>query len=216
MSLCVADVSLDIMLIRFYFWKGSKRMEKYTYTVSNMHTVDDEANVAYIVKMCIDAQDVTASCATSSLSFCVRGRAYTAQEIESKLSVALAEGGYELILPEGVKTFIPAENAPKPRKNISLSTCLLLVAAAGLFCIMTTFGVCVRYMEKKQAEETPEYISDLMELDEFFRTYSYSGIQDGDFGEHLIEAYIKYSGDVYAVFQCQGLYPGNQLVRPGH
>ncbi|MBE6547611.1 MAG: hypothetical protein E7667_01855 [Ruminococcaceae bacterium] len=175
-------------------------MEKYTYTVSSIKTVDDEANVVYIVKMCLDAQDVSASCVTSTLSFSVRGRAYTKGEIEEKLSSALAESGYKLILPEGTETFIPAESAPKAKKTMAVSTAILLAAAIGLFCIMTTFGVCIRYIEKKQAEETPEYMSDLMELDEFFRTYSYSGIDNENFGEHLLDAYIKYSGDTYAEY----------------
>ncbi len=175
-------------------------MEKYTYTVSRISNGQDEQRVISIVRSCIDVESVQTSAETSSVCFSVKDKTLTKQEIERKLSYALSTNGYELILPEGATTFIPSKQSmsKKPRV-LSLSTAIILAAAVGLFCVMITFGVCSRYMTRG-FDDTPDYISDLAALDEFFRTYSYDGIIDKELGEHLLDAYIDYSGDIYAEY----------------
>lgn len=175
-------------------------MEKYTYTVSRIANGQDEQRVSSIVRSCLDVDSIQASAETSSICFSVKDKTLTKEEIERKLSHALSTNGYELILPEGVSTFIPSKQSKgkKPRL-LSLGTAVILAAAVGLFCIMVTFGLCSRYMTRR-VDNTPDYISDLITLDEFFRTYSYDGITDKEFGEHLLDAYIDFSGDIYAEY----------------
>ena len=177
-------------------------MNKYIYTVSRIANGEDEGRVISIVKACIDAEEVAASCKTSSIRITVKDGT-DKDELERKLSYALIREGYELILPEGAATFIPASDKPRKKaSHVSLGTAIILAAAVGLFCIMMTFGICMRYMSQKPSD-TPEYINDLVRLDEFFRTYSYDGITDEDFGEHLLDAYIDYSGDIYAEYYSE-------------
>ena len=179
-------------------------MEKYTYTVSRISSGQDEQRVISIVRSCIDVESVEASAQTSSVCFSVKDNIISKDEIERRLSYALQTGGYELILPEGATTFIPSkQRAGKKPRVLALSTAIILAAAVGLFCVMITFGICSRHMTSSLGDDTPEYINDLAALDEFFRTYSYDGITDEDFREHLLDAYIDYSGDIYAEYYSE-------------
>ena len=84
-------------------------MNKYIYTVSRIANGEDEGRVISIVKACIDAEEVAASCKTSSIRMTVKDGT-DKDELERKLSYALIREGYELILPEGAATFIPASD----------------------------------------------------------------------------------------------------------
>ena len=132
-------------------------MQKYIYTVSRIANYDDERQVVSIVNSCIDAEEVHASSVDSRI--CIRVKDGTDKnEMEMKLSYALQKVGYELILPEGAMTFIPVTDKPEKKvRRVSLGTAVILAVAVGLFCIMTTFGICTRYMTQKQSD-TPEYI----------------------------------------------------------
>ncbi len=179
-------------------------MEKYTYTVSRITTGQDEQRVNSIVRSCIDVEEVWASAETSSVCFSVKDKTISKAEIERKLSYALQSGGYELILPEGVTTFIPSkQRLDKKPRTVSLTTAVILAAAVGLFCIMITFGICSRHMTDSMGKDTPEYVKDLIALDKFFREYSYDGINEKEFGERLLDAYIDYSGDIYAEYYSE-------------
>ncbi len=179
-------------------------MEKYTYTVSRIMTGQDEEKICSIVRSCIDVEAVQASAETSSVCFSVKDKTISKSEIERKLSYALQSNGYELILPEGVTTFVPSkQRGDKKPRTLSLTTAIILAAAVGLFCIMITFGICSRHMSDSVNRNTPEYVKDLVALDKFFREYSYDGIDDKDFGEHLLDAYIDFSGDIYAEYYSE-------------
>ena len=179
-------------------------MEKYTYTVSRITTGQDEEKICSIVRSCIDVESVQASAETSSVCFSVKDKTISKDEIERKLSYALESSGYELILLEGVTTFVPSKNSTgKKSRTLSLGTAIILAAAVGLFCIMITFGICSRHMTQGVGKDTPEYVKDVIALDKFFREYSYDGIADKDFGEHLIDAYIDFSGDIYAEYYSE-------------
>lgn len=179
-------------------------MEKYTYTVSRIVSGQDEQKVSSIVRSCIDVESVQASAETSSVCFSVKDKTISKSEIERRLSYALQTGGYELILPEGVTTFVPSkQRTDKKPRTLSLGTAIILAAAVGLFCIMITFGICSRHMTEGVGKDTPEYVKDLIALDRFFREYSYDGIDDEKFGEHLLDAYIDYSGDIYAEYYSE-------------
>lgn len=176
-------------------------MEKYIYTVSQIKTVEDEGRVISIVKSCIDTIDVEVSMKTSSIRITVDEKSISKDELERKLSYALTCGGYELILPEGVSTFIPTVIKEKKAKHISLGTAIVLAVVVGLFCVMITFGICARTMTGSMDDKDPPYISDLAKLDEFFRQYSYDGIVDEKaLSEHLLDAYIDFTGDIYAEY----------------
>ncbi len=179
-------------------------MEKYTYTVSRITTDQDAQRVISVVRSCIDVDTVSASAETSSICFSVKDKTISKEEMERKLSYALESNGYELILPEGVTTFVPSkQRASKKPRTLSLATAIILAAAVGLFCIMITFGICSRHMTESVDNDTPEYVKDLMALDKFFREYSYDGIDDKDFGEHLLDAYVDFSGDIYAEYYTE-------------
>lgn len=179
-------------------------MEKYTYTVSRITTDQDEQRVISVVRSCIDVDTVSASAETSSICFSVKDKTISKEEMERKLSYALESNGYELILPEGVTTFVPSkQRASKKPRTLSLATAIILAAAVGLFCIMITFGICSRHMTESVGSNTPEYVKDLIALDKFFREYSYDGIDDEKFGEHLLDAYVDFSGDIYAEYYTE-------------
>ena len=46
----------------------------------------------------------------------------------------------------------------------------------------------------------PEFVADLVKLDEIFRAYSYEGYDEDIFGEMLLKYYIAATGDVYAEY----------------
>ncbi len=173
-------------------------MEKYIYTVAKIRNREDEDKVVSIIKSCVDVEEIETSQRTSSIRITVNKNLYKKEELEQKISYALMCQGYELILPEGVATFVPVKDKRKGPRTVSVATAVILAVAVGLFGVMMTFGVCSRYMARKNNDNIPEHIKELMELDEFFRKYSYDGITDEKFGEHLIDAYIQYSGDIYA------------------
>lgn len=176
-------------------------MEKYIYTVSQIRTTEDEERVISIVKTCIDADEVEASARTSSIRITVSDANIDKAELERRLSYELSTQGYELILPEGVSTFIPARQKKSKKSYLTVGTAVVLALAVGLFCIMMTFGLCARYMTfDKNGNGSSEYMSELSRLDEFFRQYSYDGIQNESFKKDLLNAYIAYSGDIYAQY----------------
>ena len=48
--------------------------------------------------------------------------------------------------------------------------------------------------------ELPDFVADLVRLDEVFRAYSYSGYEEEDFGERILKYYIAATGDMYAEY----------------
>lgn len=170
-------------------------MAKYVYTVSGIRDGSDEQKIISAVRSCIDVKDIEVSCASSSILLSVEDGRYSDEELKRKLSYALSCAGYTLGA-EKANIYIPA----KRKKSVRLGTAVLLSLAVGLFCAMLTFGICYRNMKSSISADTPEYIHELIRLDEFFRTYSYDGITDKNFKEHLLDAYIAYSGDLYAEY----------------
>lgn len=177
-------------------------MEKYIYTVSRIRNTEDEERVISIVKTCIGTGEVEASHKTSSIRITFGSDEIDKAELERRLSYELSRQGYELILPEGVNTFIPSHKNGNTKKYLSVGTAVVLSLAVGLFCIMMTFGLCARYMSGggNDGGNSSDYISELSRLDEFFKQYSYDGIQNENFQKDLLNAYIAYSGDIYAQY----------------
>lgn len=176
-------------------------MEKYIYTVSQIRTAEDEERVISIVKACIENCEVDASMKTSSIRITLRDGKCDKDGLERRLAYELSTHGYELILPEGVSTFVPSHKQKSTKKYLSVGTAVVLSVAVGLFCIMMTFGLCARYMNGEiESEDGSGYISELSRLDEFFKQYSYSGIQNESFKDDLLNAYIAYTGDIYAQY----------------
>lgn len=176
-------------------------MKKYVYTVAKIRSAEDEEKVISIVKSCIDVAEIKASFKTSSICFSINGEITSQEEMERKLSYELLREGYELILPEGVATFVPdkPEKEKKP-KYVSVLTAVILTVISGLFCSMLTFGICSRYTEPSDENKNPGYINELTILDKFFREHSFEGISDEEFGEKLLKAYVAFTGDIYAQY----------------
>lgn len=107
-----------------------------------------------------------------------------------------------------MKNTLINRNKIKKKKILSLIAlvCALCTLLASSGCVSITTGgsqntgghnVVVNQADKS---ELPDYVADLVKLDEVFRAYSYSGYDEEAFGELLLKYYIAATGDIYAEY----------------
>ena len=105
----------------------------------------------------------------------------------------------------------------KENKQIQIKTQSLVVIVALLCVACTILGATgCRYVNEiitrqevvkhevviNQADKSglPDYVADLVKLDEVFRAYSYAGYDEDAFGELLLKYYIAATGDDFAEY----------------
>lgn len=103
------------------------------------------------------------------------------------------------------------ENKSKKSKILSLVALLCVTCAmlCSTSCSLISFGasqapqqVVEHNIIINQADKSglPDYVADLVKLDEVFKAYSYSGYDEEAFGEMLLKYYIAATGDMYAEY----------------
>ncbi len=201
-----------------YPLKGSAKMKRFNYTVKGLDTPErGERLLEALAKILPDATDAEYDLTESRLSFSANYTSDDREKAEQRLSGALEALGFELILPEGVKTFSYVGDNPKKTKMIPLSVALSIIAAVMaitmLFCY-ATFDLVDKsgdsVIQQPSTDETkaelPEYIEDLAKLDEIFKELSYEGIDEEEMGAAILKAYVAATGDLYAEYMTKEEY----------
>ena len=190
-------------------------MKKYVYTVKGLSSQEKADAAACAVAVILpDATDIECSSERSTLTFSVKFKNGEQSDAEQRLMGALALSGLELILPEGVNTYSYVGDQPKRIRTIPLAVAMALIAAFTALAILFTFAACDLYAvgpngglnNGGSAETTPEYISDLVALDEIFRMYSYEGVDEDAMRIAILKAYIEATGDRYAEYMTAEEY----------
>lgn len=192
-------------------------MKKYTYYVKGIETdLDAERIKAAAERIIPEAQDVSVSAQTSSLSFSVRLCKRELDKRELMLLGAVSSLDMELILPSNTVcyTYVGDKRRTNGRR---LRLRVALAAAAVIICALFVFAACRYYaygkddpdssQENKAPQITisdeldlPDYMRRLINLDELFKYYSYDGIDEEAMTEAILKAYIAATGDVYAEY----------------
>jgi len=202
--------------------KGSNIMKKYIYTVKGLDSKENGAAVVKVLSMVLpEAEEVSFSDESSSLFFSASIKKEDREKVESELADALKTVGFELILPEGTRTYRYTDGNEKKPKSIPLAVAVSLIAAFSALSILFTFVICGGFYQKPEVivsggEETggtevggnntevpegvPGYISDLIKLDEVFRAFSYDGVDEDAMEDAVLKAYIAATGDLYAEY----------------
>lgn len=193
-------------------------MKRYNYTVTGLDGEEKRALLLdALVSVIPDAVEVECDFERSRLSFSANIESENREAVEADLAEALSLRGFELILPEGVNTYSYVGDKPKQIKMIPLSVALSIIAAVMaitmLFCY-ATFDLVDKsgdsIIQQPSTEETdapiPEYIEDLVKLDEIFKANSYDGIDEEAMGSAILKAYIEATGDVYAEYMTKDEY----------
>jgi carboxyl-terminal processing protease len=197
-------------------------MKKYVYTVKGLDSKENgTAVVQTLYTVLPTAEEVSFSVEQSTLFFSAIIPKEERERIEGQLADALKDTGFELILPEGTRTFRYADGGEKKPKSIPLAVAVSLIAAFSALSILFTFVICGGFYQQPQVivsggdnssettaednkieipEGTPDYISDLIKLDEIFRAFSYDGVDEEAMGDAVLKAYISATGDPYAEF----------------
>ena len=195
-------------------------MKKYTYTVKGLNSPEKAEDAARIVAAILpDATDIECNQESSTLSFSIKFNKTNQNDAEQRLLGALAVSGLELILPEGVNTYSYVGDKPKKVRTVPLAVAVSLIAAFMALTVLFTFASCGFYSvginggvfnpgtnNGSSSESTPEYISDLVKLDEIFRMYSYEGVDEEAMRAAILKAYVEATGDLYAEYMTAEEY----------
>lgn len=175
-------------------------MKKFTYTINKIRTAEDADRISAALLSISDIERVSVSIDESRIYFEAEPARFDSDS-EKNMVTLLANMGYEVLLPEGVNTYIPASSiqSTKPSKMVTLASAVWTSIAVGLVCIMLTLSLIVTGVIGGRGK-TPDYINNVISLDEFFREVSFEGVDEEMLGEYLLRAYAAYSGDVYAQY----------------
>lgn len=195
-------------------------MKKYIYTVKGLNSLEKAEEAARIVAAILpDATDIECDQESSTLSFSIKFNKTNQNDAEQRLLGALALSELELILPEGVNTYSYVGDKPKKVRTVPLAVAVSLIAAFMALAVLLTFASCGFYSvginggiitpginNGNTSESTPEYISDLVKLDEIFRMYSYEGVDEEAMRAAILKAYVEATGDLYAEYMTAEEY----------
>ena len=193
-------------------------MKKYVYTVKGLSSPEKiEAAVRAVEAVLPDVTDIECSAESSKLTFSAKFKNTEQSDAEQRLMGALAVSELELILPEGVNTYSYVGDKPKRVRSMPLAVAVSLIAAFVALSVLFTFAACGFYsigtnggnlgnINGGSSETTPEYISDLVALDEIFRMYSYEGVDEEAMRAAILKAYVEATGDRYAEYMTAEEY----------
>lgn len=195
-------------------------MKKYTYTVKGLNSPEKaEMASSAVAAILPEATDIECSEENSTLSFSAKFNNTNQNDAEQRLLGALALSGLELILPEGVNNYSYVGDKPRKTRTVPLAVTVSLIAAFMALAVLFTFASCGFYSvginggisnpgvnNGSSSTNTPEYISDLIKLDEIFRDYSYEGIDEDVMRTAILKAYIEATGDLYAEYMTAEEY----------
>lgn len=192
-------------------------MKKYTYYVKGLETDADAEKIrATVAKIIPEARETSVSVNTSSLTFSVTLGKRELGKRELMLLGAVSSLNMELILPSNTVCYTYVGDKRKTNgKKTYLRVSLIAVAA--VICVLFSFAACRYYVYDKgesddlQANKAPQitisdeldlpdYMRQLINLDELFKYYSYDGIDEDAMTEAVLKAYIAATGDIYAEY----------------
>ena len=200
-------------------------MKKYVYFIKGLTTEEKgEEILRTLQKIIPEAIDPEYDVEGSRLSFSAKLKSGEQNDVELKLSGALSVLGCELILPEGVETFVYTEK-PKKTRMIPLQVAVSLIAAFMALTMLFTFAACDLFSVGTpngnvqqggnlggttniviEGEDIPDYIKELIKLDQIFKANSYDGIDEEEMGAAILKAYIAATGDLYAEYMTAEEY----------
>lgn len=193
-------------------------MKRFNYTVKGLDTPENgERLLEVLARILPETTAAEYDLTESRLSFSADYTNDDREKAEQRLSGALEALGFELILPEGVKTFSYVGDSPKKTRMIPLSVAISIIAAVMaitmLFCY-ATFDLVDKsgdsVIQQPSTDETkaelPDYIEDLVKLDEIFKELSYEGIDEKEMGAAILKAYVAATGDLYAEYMTKEEY----------
>lgn len=198
-------------------------MKKYTYTVKGLDSRENgEILLETLAVVIPEATEPEYDIEDSSLSFSASFDKETRKSAEQRLAGALAAQGFELILPEGVKTFSYVGDNPKKTKMIPLSVAISLIAAVMAITMLFSFAT-YDFVSKSgdsvvqkpntgntviniENDDIPDYLKELIKLDEIFTQNSYEGIDEEAMGAAVLKAYVAATGDLYAEYMTKEEY----------
>ena len=199
-------------------------MKKYIYNVRGLTSLEAcEKAVSAISSALPEAHDVTCSIEDSSVSFTFSA---SSRYAEQRLSGALAVVGLELVLPEGVRKYRFIGEKKRTVAKIPVAVAVSIVALVCAVSVLFTFVSC-EYLSKPGNQsnvgnsattgtpidqdavnelEIPQYIKDLIKLDDAFNDYSYEGLDEETVSAAMLKAYIAATGDMYAEYMTKAEY----------
>ena len=189
-------------------------MKKQRYTVKGLTTQESGERVLRALAAALpEATDAAYDVENSVLTFSMNYDKLTSYDAELKLSGALAAMGFELILPANVDTYAYVGKKTKRPRMIPVAVAVSLIAAFMALTLLFTFAACDFYSTGNvgtgnqgtteihiDGANLPDYIEELVKLDEVFKMYSYDGIDEEAMGAAILKAYIEATGDVYAEY----------------
>lgn len=210
-------------------------MKKLFYTVKGLSNEEAGERALKALRAALpQSENAEYSVEESRLSFSVKGR-ISHDEIEQRLSGALAALDLELILPEGVESYTYVGKRQKKIKTIPVAVCASIVAACMALTMLFTFTACdvfgagnnaignvIQQAPAQQQNTTitidganlPDYIEELVKLDAIFKANSYDGVDEETMKTNILKAYIAATGDLYAEYMTKAEYESyNQSSR---
>lgn len=200
-------------------------MKKFVYNIKGLSTAEAGEKALSALSAAIpESTERSYSVEESSVSFSLNHGSRCSEE---RLAGALAAAGFELLLPEGVKkyTYIGEK---KPVAKMPVAVAVSLIALAVAVSVIFTFVSCAYLGGDKNNDqngvgnsgtvgtpidqdaveelEIPQYIKDLIKLDDAFNDYSYDGLDEETVSAAMLKAYIAATGDMYAEYMTKAEY----------
>lgn len=196
-------------------------MKKYTYIVKGLDSETRAQDAQRVISRAF-GEDCKAFVDTENerISLELEAR-LSASEVELLLEGALAAVEITLVCSEGTKRFRYTEKRTRVAK-MPVALAASLIAIAMVASILFTFAACgfaplnqnggggeaqtspinPTPLPEEQVEELeiPDYIKDLIKLDDAFKDYSYSGIDEEAMADAVLKAYIAATGDMFAEY----------------
>lgn len=147
------------------------------------------------------------------------------RESEVRAAAESALTAHNLEFTAGVSNEVYVSKPRARTKGMPIYAAVCAIVAAVVISALATFAICKTYLvgaptsspsENSGATgngstsngttveyvtmDVPDYFSDLIKLDEFFRAHSFDGYDKDEMGEAILDAYIEATGDIYAQY----------------
>ena len=195
-------------------------MRRFEYTVRGLDSAERCEELERIIsKVLPNAGDVSLDAENASLRFSLGKGDISSSDAEQRLAGALAASDFELLLPQGVKSYTYVGEKPRKIRTIPISIAVALVAFFVALTMLISFTVNELYPSGRNEgvqgptgniiindEDIPDYIKELIKLDAIFNANSYEGIDEEEMGDAILKAYIAATGDKYAEYMTKEEY----------
>ncbi len=208
-------------------------MKKLFYTVKGLNCAESgEVVVSTLRKILPEAEEVSFSAEESRIYFSLDTGKNGIREAELKLSGALSALGFELILPACTENYAYVGAKQRKVRKMPVAVAVSLIAAFMALTMLFTFAACDLYSVGGNPSggsnstvgnnnagnnqgttnitidgaNLPDYIEELVKLDEIFRANSYEGINEDEITAGMLKAYIAATGDKFAEYMTAEEY----------